>query len=208
MFATLDPTLRKLPLTEQKTIILADTVGFIRHLPHDLIAAFRATLVETREADLILHVVDSADDNRQEKITAVNRILDEVGAGETPQLMVYNKIDLSGIETRIDLDEQDKPWRIWLSAINRIGFDHLHEVLRQRFCEQTAVYNLVLQANEGQIRAYLFENGSIETEKYQDNGDIHLKLRLTPALLKRLTRRFEIPTDRFEILADALAGAA
>ena len=208
LFATLDPTLRKLPLTEQQTIILADTVGFIRHLPHDLVAAFRATLVETREADLILHVVDSADDNRQEKITAVNRILDEVGAGETPQLLVYNKIDLSGIEARIDVDEQDKPWRIWLSAMNRSGFDLLHEVLRQRFCEQTAVYNLVLQANEGQIRAYLFENGSIESEKYQNNGDIHLKLRLTPAFLKRLTRRFDIPADRFEILADALAGAA
>ena len=208
LFATLDPTLRKLSLTEQQTIILADTVGFIRHLPHDLVASFRATLVETREADLILHVVDSADDNRQEKITAVNRILDEVGAGETPQLLVYNKIDLSGIETRIDLDEQDKPWRIWLSAKDRSGFDHLHDVLRQRFCEQTSAYNLVLQANEGQIRAYLFENGSIESENYENNGDIHLKLRITPALLTRLTHRFEIPADRFEIVADTLAGAA
>ena len=208
LFATLDPTLRKLPLTEQQTIILADTVGFIRHLPHDLVAAFRATLVETREADLILHVVDSADDNRQEKIVAVNRVLDEVGAGDTPQLMVYNKIDLSGIKPRIDVDDQDNPWRIWLSAISRIGFDQLYDVLRRRFCEQTALYNLVLQASEGQIRAYLFENGSIEAEKYQNNGDIHLKLRLTPALLKRLTRRFELPTDRFEILTDTLAGAA
>ena len=208
LFATLDPTLRKLPLSEQQTIILADTVGFIRHLPHDLVAAFRATLVETREADLILHVVDSADDNRQEKITAVNRVLDEVGAGDTAQLLVYNKIDLSGIKPRIDLDDQDKPWRIWLSAISHSGFEQLYEVLRQRFCQQTALYNLVLQAGDGQIRAYLFENGSIEAEKYQNNGDIHLKLRLTPALLKRLSRRFDLPADRFEIVAGALAGAA
>ena len=208
LFATLDPTLRKLALSEQQNIILADTVGFIRHLPHDLVAAFRATLVETREADLILHVVDSDDENRQEKIDAVNRVLVEVGAGETPQLMVYNKIDLSGIDARIDVDDQDKPWRVWLSAVTRDGFELLQDVLRQRFCEQTSVYNLILHADEGQIRAYLFENGSIENEKYQNNGDMHLKLRLTPALLKRLTRKFEIPIDRFEILTDALAGAA
>jgi GTP-binding protein HflX len=92
--------------------------------------------------------------------------------------------------------------------MNRSGFDLLHEVLRQRFCEQAAIYNLVLQANEGQIRAYLFENGAIESEKYQNNGDIHLKLRLTPSFLKRLASRFDMPADRFEILADALAGAA
>jgi len=208
LFATLDPTLRKLQLSEQQTIILADTVGFIRHLPHDLVAAFRATLVETREADLILHVVDSSDDNRQEKIDAVNRVLREVGAGETPQLMLYNKIDLSGIKMRIDVDDQGVAWRIWLSAMSGDGFEQLHEVLRDRFCERSTVYKLLLKADEGQIRAYLFENGSIESEKYQDNGDIHLKLCLTPALLKRLRRRFDISEDRFEIVTDALAGAA
>ena len=208
LFATLDPTLRKLQLSEQQTVILADTVGFIRHLPHDLVAAFRATLVETREADLILHVVDSADEARQEKIDAVNRVLQEVGAGDIPQLLIYNKIDLSGIQPRIDVDDQQLPWRIWLSAISKAGFDLLFDVLRQRFCEQTAIFNLVLQAGEGQIRAYLFENGSIESENYADNGDIHLKLRLTPAFLKRLSRRFGISADRFEIQADTLAGAA
>jgi GTP-binding protein HflX len=208
LFATLDPTLRKLALSEQQHIILADTVGFIRHLPHDLVAAFRATLVETREADLILHVVDSADDAREEKIDAVNRVLHEVGAGDTPQVLVYNKIDVSGIDARIDVDDQGKAWRIWLSAINGSGFEQLYDVLRQRFCEQTSLYTLVLQAGEGQIRAYLFENGSIEAENFQNNGDIHLKLRLTPALLKRLTRKFDIASDRFVILADALAGAA
>ena len=208
LFATLDPTLRKLALNERRHIILADTVGFIRHLPHDLVAAFRATLVETREADLILHVVDSADDSRQEKIDAVNRVLDEVGAGDTPQLMIYNKIDLSGMKARIDVDDNDQPWRIWLSAIDGEGFDLLLDTLQRRFCEQTSLYRLVLRADEGQIRAFLFENGAIESENYLDNGDIHLKLRLSPALLKRLIRRFDIPAERFAILADALAGAA
>ena len=208
LFATLDPTLRKLELSPQQTVILADTVGFIRHLPHDLVAAFRATLVETREADLILHVVDSADDSRQEKIEAVNRVLQEVGAGDVAQLMVYNKIDLSGIQARVDVDEQDQAWRIWLSAQTGDGFEQLLEVLRDRFCEQVLHFNLVLNAAEGQIRAYLYENGTIEAENYLDNGDAHLKLRLTPALLKRLTRKFDISPDRFEIRSDALAGAA
>ncbi len=208
LFATLDPTLRKLQLSEQQTVILADTVGFIRHLPHDLVAAFRATLVETREANLILHVVDCADENRQEKIEAVNKVLHEVGAGEVPQLLLYNKIDVVGFEPRIDLDDQNHAWRVWLSAITRSGFDGLVEVLRNRFCEKSAPYNLVLQSNEGQIRAFLFESGAIESEKFENNGDIHLKLRLTPSLLKGLKRRFEISGDRFEILDDALAGAA
>jgi GTP-binding protein HflX len=208
LFATLDPTLRKLQLSAQQIVILADTVGFIRHLPHDLVAAFRATLVETREANLILHVVDCADDNRQEKIEAVNKVLHEVGAGEVPQLLIYNKIDVVGFDPRIDLDDQQHAWRIWLSAITRSGFDGLIEVLRNRFCEKSALYRLVLQSNEGQIRAFLFESGAIESENFENNGDFDLKLRLTPSLFKGLQRRFGISSDRFKILDDALAGAA
>jgi GTP-binding protein HflX len=208
LFATLDPTLRKLPLSEQQTVILADTVGFIRHLPHDLVAAFRATLVETREANLILHVVDCADENRQEKIEAVNQVLMEVGAGEVPQLLVYNKIDVAGFDARTDLDDRKEPWRIWLSAVTRHGFDGLIEVLRHRFCAKSVVYHLQLRSSEGNIRAFLFESGAIENEKFDNNGDIHLKLRLTPALLKGLQRRFKVSSDRFERLNDTLAGAA
>ena len=208
LFATLDPTLRKLQLSEQQDIILADTVGFIRHLPHDLVAAFRATLLETREADLILHIVDCSDDNRKEKIEAVDQILHEVGAAEVPQLLVYNKIDALGLSARVDLDEQERPWRIWLSAQQGTGLDELVETLRNRFCQQTARYRLKLMASEGQIRAYLFETGAIESENFENNGDISLKLRLTPALLKRLQSKFEISPDRLEMLADRLAGAA
>ena len=208
LFATLDPTLRKLQLSAQQDVILADTVGFIRHLPHDLVAAFRATLVETREADLILHVVDCSDDSRQEKIEAVDRILHEVGAGSVPQLLVYNKIDVLGLSARVDSNEQEQPWRIWLSARQGVGLDDLVETLRRRFCEKSAIYSLQVKAREGQIRAYLYEAGAIEAENYENNGDISLKLRLTPALLKRLQRKFEIAPDRFEILADTLAGAA
>jgi GTP-binding protein HflX len=208
LFATLDPTLRKLPLNEQQSVILADTVGFIRHLPHDLVAAFRATLIETLEADLILHVVDSSDPNRQEKIDAVNKVLLEIGAESVPQLLIYNKIDLVDYEPRTDLDQQGQAWRIWISAQNKIGFEEIQQGLQARFCEQTAVYRIILNAGEGNIRAYLFEADAIESENFENNGDIHLKLRLSPALLKRLCRRFEIDQDRFKTQVDTLAGAA
>ena len=208
LFATLDPTLRKLEIAERQSVILADTVGFVRHLPHDLVAAFRATLLETREADLILHLVDASDDSRQEKIEAVNRVLHDVGASEVPQLLVYNKIDLLGLKPRLDRDAEDRAWRIWLSAASGDGFDQLMQSLRERFCAQSALFHLCLEASEGQVRAYLFESGAIESEKFETNGDISLKLRLTPALLKRLQRKFGISEDRLEMQTDSLAGAA
>jgi len=208
LFATLDPTLRKLEIDDQLSVILADTVGFIRHLPHDLVAAFRATLLETREADLILHVVDSADDNRHEKIQAVNRVLEEIDAAQVPQLMVYNKIDLADFKARIDTDEFGQAWRVWLSAISRQGFDLLYEVLHGRFSEQNRYCSLLLKADEGQIRAFLFDQGAIDSENYRNNGDVDLKLRISPSLLRQLNRRFQFSDERLVTQADTLAGAA
>ena len=206
LFATLDPTLRKLDLDDQSSVILADTVGFIRHLPHDLVAAFRATLIETREADLILHVVDCADDDRQEKMFAVNQVLEEINASETPQLVIYNKIDLPDFQPRIDVDEDGVQWRVWLSAQNNMGIEGLIDVLKDRFFSETRRYELSLVASEGQIRALLFEQGAIESEVYEDNGDIALKLRLSPTLLKRLTRKYGVAEERFTKRLEILAG--
>lgn len=208
LFATLDPTLRKLRLDDFQSVILADTVGFVRHLPHDLIAAFRATLVETREADLILHVVDCADESRSEKIEAVNRVLDEIGAGEIPQLMIYNKIDLPEYAARVDRDEDNQPWRVWLSAHTGEGFDELLSVLKERFSEEKIHCQLALQADEGNIRAFLFEEGAIDDEKYEANGDFTLNLTISPPILKRLYRKFELSQDRFVMSPDTLAGVA
>ncbi len=208
LFATLDPTLRKLKLDEYRSLILADTVGFVRHLPHDLVAAFRATLVETREADLILHVVDCADDNREEKIEAVNRVLKEIGAEDVPQLVVYNKIDLPQYRARIDEDEDSQAWRVWLSAQTGEGFDELLTVLSRRFSETVLSCTLSIRPDEGQIRAYLFEEGAIEDENYESNGDISLNLSISPALLKRMYRKFLLSQDRVTLHSDTLAGAA
>ncbi len=208
LFATLDPTLRKLKLDDFQSVILADTVGFVRHLPHDLVAAFRATLIETREADLILHVVDCADENRQEKIEAVNIVLEEVGAADVPQLLVYNKIDLPQFKARVDQDEENKPWRVWLSAQSREGFDELLSILRGRFSEEKLKCRLELRPDEGRIRAFLFEEGAIDDEIYGSDGEITLNLSVSPALLKRLYRKFKLSQDRFKMHTDTLAGAA
>jgi GTP-binding protein HflX len=208
LFATLDPTIRKLDLDDQSSVILADTVGFIRHLPHDLVAAFRATLIETREADLILHVVDCADDDRREKMFAVNQVLEEINASETPQLVIYNKIDLPDFQPRIDVDEEGCQWRVWLSAQKNQGIDGLLNVLKERFFSETTNYELSLAANEGKIRAILYEQGAIEEEVYEDNGDIALKLRLSPTHLKRLTRKHGVAEDRFTKQLGILAGVA
>ncbi|MCH8105893.1 MAG: GTPase HflX [Proteobacteria bacterium] len=208
LFATLDPTLRKLEIDDQLTIIMADTVGFIRHLPHDLVAAFRATMLETREADLILHVVDCADESRHEKIEAVNRVLEEIDADQVPQIMIYNKIDLPGFKARIDSDEQGLTWRVWLSAINRQGFDLLFGLLRSKFSEQQQYFSLRLKADEGEIRGFLFNRGAIDSEAYQNNGDIDLKLRISPSLLGQLHRKYQLIGERLVIQTDTLAGAA
>ncbi|MCP4494051.1 MAG: GTPase HflX [Gammaproteobacteria bacterium] len=208
LFATLDPTLRKLELDYFQSIILADTVGFVRHLPHDLVAAFRATLIETREADLILHVVDCADDSHQEKIEAVNQVLREVGASDVPQLLVYNKIDLPQFKARVDCDENNQPWRVWLSAQSHEGFDELLSTLRGRFNEEKLKCKLALQPSEGRIRAFLFEEGAIDEENYGNDGEITLNLSVSPALLNRLYRKFELSQDRFKMHTDTLAGAA
>ncbi len=126
LFATLDPTLRKIELAEVGQAILADTVGFIRHLPHDLVAAFKATLQETQEADILLHVIDYADDQYRENIDQVNEVLDEIDAGEVPQLIVCNKIDrLEGVEPKIDRDDEGRPIRVWVSAQEGLGIDLL-----------------------------------------------------------------------------------
>ena len=117
-----DPTLRRIDVADVGETVLADTVGFIRHLPHDLVAAFKATLQETRQATLLLHVIDAADVRVQENIDAVNVVLEEIDAHEIPTLLVMNKIDmLDDFEPRIDRDEENKPIRVWLSAQAGIG---------------------------------------------------------------------------------------
>jgi GTP-binding protein HflX len=132
LFATLDTTTRKLWLGEGAQVALSDTVGFIRELPHGLVDAFRATLEETAEADLLLHVIDCANPQRDAQLEAVNEVLAEIGAGDVPQIVVWNKIDqLPGLEPEVVRDAYGKILNIKVSAVSGEGIDLLREVLAQ-----------------------------------------------------------------------------
>lgn len=131
-FATLDPTIRRSHLAHGKTILLADTVGFIRQLPHDLVEAFQATLEETQEADLLLHVIDVQSKTKEDQIAQVNAVLEEIGAAKVPQLLVYNKIDLlPDCPPRLERDIHGTPHRIWISATKGLGIDLLRQALTE-----------------------------------------------------------------------------
>jgi GTP-binding protein HflX len=179
LFATLDPTVRRVSLPADKPIVLADTVGFIRHLPHDLVAAFRSTLTETRDADLLLHVVDVASEERQANIEQVNNVLREIGAQDRPQLMVYNKIDLlEKSEARIENDAEGLPARVWVSAITGEGLDLLSQAIEIRLYGETVEQQLCLSPGEGRLCAKLHELGAVREEHYDEQGNWRINVLL------------------------------
>lgn len=188
LFATLDPTLRAIQLPPMGKVILADTVGFIRDLPHDLVAAFRATLEETCQADLLLHVIDAHCDEKKQLINAVNQVLLEIGADQIPVLEVYNKIDLrSDCEPHIDYDDQGQPIRVWCSALTGLGLDLLRTAILKRMAGIIVECEIILQPEEaGKVRAELYQAGVVQSEKFLENGNIQLKVRMQRADLEQL----------------------
>ncbi|GLQ30635.1 ribosome rescue GTPase HflX [Litoribrevibacter albus] len=171
LFATLDPTLRKITLPNSGPVVLADTVGFIRHLPHKLVQAFRATLEETCEADLLLHVTDASDEQRYDNIEQVNSVLQEIGAHEIPCLHVFNKIDcLSNTEPRVERDDHGRPIRVWLSAKDKLGFDGLLESLSELLSEDLYKGQWVLDHAHASVRARLYELDLLEHEEFDEQG--------------------------------------
>ncbi len=192
LFATLDPTLRRLSLPQGTDIILADTVGFIRHLPHDLVAAFRATLEESVEADVLLHVIDAASERREENMEQVLEVLKQIGADEIPMLQVFNKIDaIEGAEPHIDRDDTGKPVRVWVSALKDLGIDLLKVAIEELAIDEQFVGQLKLPPNKGRLRGYLYELQAIEKEFYAENGDLLLDIQLPKADWIRLSRQLE-----------------
>lgn len=182
LFATLDPTLRRVKLPAGFPVVLADTVGFIRQLPHDLVAAFRSTLKETQDADLLLHVVDASSDERDENIAQVNLVLEEIGAENLPQLLVFNKIDLlDGMSPRIDRDEAGVPIRVWVSALTGEGLDLLHEALAERVSSDMIHQILSLPASAGKLHAQLFQAGAVNLDEIQEMGGWRMDVTLRRA---------------------------
>jgi GTP-binding protein HflX len=179
LFATLDPTLRRLELPDTGPIILADTVGFIRHLPHDLVAAFRSTLEETRQADLLLHVIDAHNENYREQVGHVNTVLKEIGADKVPQIEVFNKIDLlPGYQARLDRGEDGKVLRAWCSAQTGDGLELLQSALDQWFSTDQLHEWIRVPAANGRLRAKLFDIGKVLKEQVEENGDLLVEVEL------------------------------
>lgn len=170
LFATLDPTVRKLEDLSCGPAVIADTVGFIRELPHDLVAAFRATLAEARDADLLLHVSDAADEERERLHRVVDNVLEEIDAGDVPQLRVMNKIDLAGAEPRIERDASGKPVRVWLSAATGVGLDLLRQALGELLGGERVRSPLHLPLSAGRLHARLKAAGAISGESIDEHG--------------------------------------
>lgn len=212
LFATLDPTLRRVELTEGQTAILADTVGFIRQLPHDLVAAFRSTLQETRDADLLLHVVDAASDQREDNIIQVNSVLEEIGADKNPQILVFNKVDLlKDFTPRIDRDDEGKPIRVWLSAQTGNGLDLLRQAVSELLQDVTIDEYLVLPPRQGKLHAKLHELGAVQLEQTDSQGQWLMNVRMPSATWHSLKKHYHLDeyispdsgTDRLAVSSDA-----
>ena len=185
LFATLDPTMRKLDLPGSSAVILADTVGFIRDLPHDLVEAFRATLEETRQADLLVHIIDISDVNWRDTVSAVQQVLDELEVNDIPVIQVFNKIDLhEGWEAKIDYHENF--CKVWISAQSGIGLDLLKEAIAAQLHGTILIENIVIKSSQAKLRAQLYELGSVITETINDEGDWSLKIRITKDQKTRL----------------------
>ncbi|WP_159309923.1 ribosome rescue GTPase HflX [Spiribacter roseus] len=188
LFATLDTTLRRIELPGGEAAVIADTVGFIRDLPPQLVAAFRSTLEEVVEAELLVHIIDAADPIREENAREVEAVLEALGADEVPQLRVYNKIDARGVAPRIDRDDDGRPVAVWLSAATGAGMDLFHAAIAERVSAEQARGLIRLSPAEGRLRARFYALGDVLDERITEQGAIELVVELPARALARLHR--------------------
>ncbi len=196
LFATLDPTVRRMEGMHCGEVLLADTVGFVSDLPHELIAAFRATLQEAREADLLVHVSDVSDPYRMERQQDVEGVLESIGADRIPSIRVYNKIDRSGQPVLVHRDEEGKPLSVALSARDGDGIEELREVISERLGSERVNRWIELQGKDGKLRAQLFELGVVSEERITENGSWMLHVDIPIETAERLAR---LPGDEGQV---------
>lgn len=189
LFATLDPTLRRLDLPGAEPIVLADTVGFVSRLPHELVAAFRSTLRETCEASLLLHVIDAGHPDRDDIIAQVDAVLTEIGAAEVPCLRIFNKIDLTGESPRLERDVEGQPRAVWLSAASGTGTDLLIAALAERLRGETMHGWLCLPPAAARLRARLFSLDAVVDERIGPAGEWLIEVRTSRGNMDLLRRR-------------------
>jgi GTP-binding protein HflX len=204
LFATLDPTMRRIELDEVGGVVLADTVGFISHLPHRLVEAFRATLEEAVNSDLLLHVVDAASEERLRNMEQVQEVLGEIGADQIPQLCVYNKTDLLGdMPPRIDRNEQGRPVAVWISAQNRVGMAELRQALVELLGDNMFEGQVLLSTQMGSLRARFHRANAVVEERYQEDGSCVLQLRLSEIDLNKILAAETVARSDLHWLTDA-----
>lgn len=187
LFATLDPTLRRCELTNGLAFILADTVGFIQDLPHDLVESFQATLDETRDASLLLHVIDAQSKTKPEQIAQVNEVLTQIAADTVPQLLIYNKIDLlPDCPPKLERAADGTPYRVWLSAKTGAGIELLREALQEFLGADTIYQQITLSANEAKLRSTLYNLHAVCNEDMDEQGNWRILVRLRRSEFMRL----------------------
>ena len=202
LFATLDPTLRRIETASGRDVILTDTVGFIRDLPHELVESFQATLDEVREADLLIHVIDVDHEQRQQRIDDVNQVIDLIGATEVPQIEVYNKIDqYPQIKARIENIDSDINTRIWLSSHTGEGVEFLSESIEQHISRDRKSHHLNLPVTAGQLRAKLFDLGAVRHEDVNEEGGWIMEVELEEFRLHKLCE--EARLDLLQLQSDS-----
>jgi len=188
LFATLDPTVRKIQGLHCGEVLLADTVGFVSDLPHELIAAFRATLQEAREADLLLHVIDISDPYRMERQHDVETVLESIGADRIPAIRVFNKIDRTGQEARVQHDEAGMPVSVSISAASGAGVEDLLNAVSDFLASERINRWIELKGQDGRLRAHLFELGVVSEERIAENGSWMLHVDVPKETAERLAR--------------------
>lgn len=203
LFATLDPSIRRMTVPEVGDALLVDTVGFIRDLPHDLIEAFQATLEETLEADILLHVVDVSDEEHLDHIQEVHKVLSQIKAEHLPCLEVYNKIDAcADLTARIDYNDERMPARVWISVLKDRGIDLLGQALGQWLSKHYRTWVVSLSPSQGALRAALFQEDCVQHETFQDNGGWILHIRVEQIILEKLCRKLNVDWKTLVIGAD------
>jgi GTPase len=197
LFATLDPTMRRVELAGNTPIILADTVGFISALPHSLVEAFKSTLEEVAQADLLLHVIDSHDPESREHVEQVNEVLREIEAESVPQILVYNKIDLTEQSPRIERDANGRVSKVWVSATTGAGIELLTDAIAEHYRSRRQAVTLELPPLAGRLRATIYERFDVARETQLDTGGWLLELALDPTQIAWLLQQRDFHPEYF-----------
>ena len=206
LFATLDPTVRRIRLPGGTNVVVADTVGFIRALPHELVAAFQSTLTEARAATLLLHVVDASNPRHDEQIAQVDAVLEEIGASHIPQILVYNKIDRLESGARVDRDADGRASAVWISAERAQGLGLLTAAVAERLLRFARRARLKVPASAGALRSRLYAAQAVRAESSSADGSIELAVELPDVELLALARTAGVQI--LEVQADALPCAS